>query len=225
MNIYSKLLLLSTHFEKLAFKALDAVLKRVDMPIIMETKDDFSVLIPLKIDETSIYPTGMVALDSPNVQMNEGYNPSEFKRIAAIQGPDAWTSMYLFGVALYVGKKIVSDSSVTPAAQAVMKRIYEKNKDNPNMIIQDVLVEQPSTANMPWMRAAYLNPGNGDAQYQASLEAGRQIRNLLPKEHFEMLIDRVQYDWKQMYLNEKETGGHEGIVTQNINSGRKGKFL
>lgn len=207
MSKHYKISKLATNFQKLAFQALKTVLRRVNVPLIILKQGDFVTIIPIRETETLFVPTGMVSLDVPSLQMNPEFNPNEWRRIAAIWADDSWTAIYLLGAALYFASKIVTDHSVTPAAQAVMRRIYERNKDNPNLIVQNVIASNEQTAYKPWMTAGYLNNGEGDQQYAAAIQAGEELKQIMPERQ---LIEVVQGKWEAASADAARTGENKG---------------
>jgi hypothetical protein len=215
MNIYASIYKLSEYFEKLAaFKALDAAVRRTGFPIIEISQGNFSVLLPLKTvvgpQGEMLVPAGSVSVDTPNVKLVPG-EQNNWMRIAMIddQG-NSWTSLYLFGAAMFyttqmLGKKgLVTDGTATGDVQAVMKRMWEKNKNDPSLIVPDVVENQPAISEMPWMRAGYLNPGNNNAQYSQAFALGREYKQEMSKQEVNILIDMAQNSWASAYNEAKE---------------------
>ena len=123
-------------FAKIAMRALDAVLKRVDTPLYSEQQGDFVAITPLKIADGKMNTQGFCALDAPNMEMNPGHNPAEWARLHAIYADDAWTALYLLGAGMYyatniLGKKgVIPDNSLTGDAQKVIKRLFAQGQKN-----------------------------------------------------------------------------------------------
>lgn len=84
---------------------------------------------------------------------------------------DPATAVYLLGAALAKWGRVKPDIAVSPAARAVIRRYWESNKDNPDLVAQEE--EDPdaslvrafggkSTKQAPedFMSAVFLDPGN-----------------------------------------------------------------
>lgn len=211
MGNFDYILKFAEYFNKLAFKALKGVLRKVQAPIIVLEQGDLTAyattLIPLKEVGEQLVPVGMVNLDPPNLPMNPEHNPNDWKRISGIWAEDSWTALYLFGAALYYAGKVVTDYSVTPAAQAVMRRAYSKN---PDLVVPNVLVPNEQTADKPWMTAGYLNSGEGDAQYAQALQVGEEIKKMIPEEHLYQLVGIIQNKWESNIADVERTQEDRG---------------
>jgi hypothetical protein len=192
--IYNKIYKLSGIFEKLAFNVIKAVLNKVKLPLLAIKEGGFILIIPLAEENNLLVPKGQITLDEPNLPFNPGFNKNEWKRIASIIATDPWIAVYLLGAALYLGKKVVGDSVISKEAQAVMKRLYIKNKGT-GLIIDNVIQETPEFKDQPWMTAGYLNSGEHDSAMSRAFAAGEEIKNNISKEDLETLINIVERQW------------------------------
>lgn len=204
---YDYILKLAEDFKRLAFKPLKGVLRKINIPLMVLSNGNFITIIPIKETEKLFVPTGMVSLDMPTLAMNPGFDRNEWRRIAAIWADDSWTALYLLGAALYYSSRLVTDHSVTPAAQAVMKRLYEKNKDNPTLITPNVLVTNEQTADKPWMVAGYLNSGENNQQYASAIKVGEELKQIISEDQ---LIAIVQSKWETAEADPIRTGEDVG---------------
>ena len=125
------------------------------------------------------------------------------------------TPLALVG-ALAFYKKVLADTSVSPAAEAVIKGYYEKESSNPKLVIADadeVRVKGKQDEKSPWLRAGYLTPPGADAVAWRSRLAGDDIIEELAKSH-DMSEDDVRNKFAQ--------AAEEGFTEAYAEEGRTG---
>jgi len=141
--------------------------------------------------------------------------------------PGWWRLAYLFSDspsstplalvgALSFHKKVLADTSVSPAAEAVIKGYYEKESSNSKLVITDadeVRVKGKQDENAPWLRAGYLTPPGADAVAWRSRLAGDDIVEELAKSH-KMSEDEVREKFAQ--------AAEEGFTEAYAEEGRTG---
>jgi len=78
-------------------------------------------------------------------------------RLHRLYAENAVVSIVLLAAALEYWKSVFADYSVSPAAQQVIKRYFDQNKDNPNLV--ELEADTAGRAKHPdFLRAAYLGP-------------------------------------------------------------------
>lgn len=202
-----------------ASRTIDAIFKKVKFPIIRYSQGDFTTYIAMKETDDMYIPAGSISTDEINVKLNDGYNSNEYKRIAAIWSDDPITGIYLFGAALYFDKKIIADNSVTFAAQEIIKRYYNQNKNNASLVQPEVVETNPQNANFPELRAAYL--GKQSSEAESALLAGEELKKFVKESD---LIDIVSYKWEKSYQDDVKTKRNKGMtIKQPSTAPAKGK--
>jgi len=95
-------------------------------------------------------------------------------RLKLLYGDNAVVSVVLLAGALEHWKSVFADNNVSPAAQQVIKRYFEQNKDNRALIERDADVNRDKHA-PDFLRAAYLGPVGFDIE--TALKEGDRVIN------------------------------------------------
>ena len=202
------LLKLSHLYIKIANKLINQLLKRVHIPLIKIKVGSDTLLAAIKPREDGgVDFLGASVIADSNLPFNPEFNPSEWKRISSIYSEDPMSGTFLFMASLVFAGKLVSDSSVSPAAQDVMKRFYEKNKDTVN-IVPNVLKESHVTKDKPWMTAGFTSGTVDRAPVDLAIQEGEKYKQLYSENDIiELIAGRFEY----LYSKEEKTKTNKGV--------------
>jgi hypothetical protein len=152
-------------------------------------------------DKYKVLGSIVIAYNTALVSKNHSRKDWPYK-IATVFAKKNIAAAYLFGAALGTAGSLVSDTTVSPAAQILMKGYYEKNKDNADLVVPEVLAEQTWNVGAPWLRAGYLGRSLGHS-YEGAFAAGRDFLKHVPLED---ILKTSQNLWYQEYGSNDKTG-------------------
>jgi hypothetical protein len=175
-------------------------------------------LVAVSTKDSASYPIAYDATLPKVLGSAAGKQEAGGWRLHTLYADDPVTAIMLLGAALERWKKVLPDASVSPAAQAVMKRYFDTYKDDPSRIELNADPDRPSHGKSIWqpdgddfLKAAYLGPvgfnlakasSSGDQAIDAAVdpatppvkEAGR-VRawlQIVAKKGFEAAYDDVK---------------------------------
>lgn len=129
------------------------------------------------------------------------------------------TAMTVLAASLERFKAIVPDETVSPAAQAMIKRYFDENKDDPTKVAKDAAPEHHDGPD--FLRAAYLGPVGFDLT--SALQAGDDIiLSMIDKSQSDLededavvrtLLNQGRYGFNKSYASPKKTGFGNWAVT------------
>ena len=113
-------------------------------------------------------------------------------------------------------RKVLADTSVSPAAESVIKGYYEKESSNPKLIQDDadtVRIENGQDEKSPWLRAGYFAPPGTDAvAWRARLAGDDIVEDISTKtgmsedEVRQKFAEAAEQGFSEAYADEKRTG-------------------
>lgn len=174
MSKISSILIFAEAFYKAALN-FKGVVNKLNRPIVISKEGAYTKLIILEDAGDTYNVCAGVNLALNMAKMAPGHERKSWPyKIKTIWGSGPMVSTYAFGAALSMAKRLVCDTEVSPAAQLVIKSYWQRYKDNPEYIVQEVLDNDLWNTNAPWLRAGYLATPIGTA-YDASFAAGKEI--------------------------------------------------
>jgi very-short-patch-repair endonuclease len=117
-------------------------------------------LVAVSMAETETASGGVIipkVLGFVDATVTSGKNSGKYYRITQLYADDPVISMTLLSAALEHYKRVLTDHSVSTAAQQVIKRYYDRNKDDPSRVEIDGDFDRKSK-DPDFLRAAYLGP-------------------------------------------------------------------
>lgn len=197
--------------------------KKFSLPLVINQNGNETSIIVVQDTETELKVRAGATLGPNLAQMAPGHSVADWPyRVATIWSDSNMIGAYLFGALLAGSKRLVSDTSVTPAAQLVIKNYWNKYKDDPSYVTPEVLAEAQWNLNAPWLRAGYHGDPIGGA-YNDAFRAGYEITQQIPVEKIVRYNNQL---WNYYYENEKkikfdpktlrETGwlNQQGVINQ-----------
>ncbi len=130
----------------------------------------------------------VLGLAQANLEYDANY------RLHRLYADNAAVSVVLLAASLEFWKSVFTDHSVSPAAQQVIKRYYEQNKDNPALVEPGADVVGKNRNVPDYLRAAFLGPVGFDIE-QALAEGEKAIDNvthLLDESTREDVVDMIK---------------------------------
>lgn len=159
-------------------------------------------LVAVSLKDSATYPIAYDAALPKVLGSATGQSKGDVWQLRTLYADDPVTAVMLMGAAIEHWRRVVPDDSVSPAAQAVIKRYFEAYKDDPKRI---------ENADQGFLKATYLGPvgfdfnkasGAGDRAVEAAVdpatppvkESGR-VRawlQIVAKKGFEAAYDDIK---------------------------------
>lgn len=179
MNKIAQTLTFANLFLKFAFN-FKGIARRVKHPIVVSPEGKYTKLIVVEPTDEEFRIRAGANISLNTAEMAPGFDRKDWLyKIATIWSDQPMVSMFLFGATLGFAGTLVSDTAVSPAAQKTIKTYWEKHKDNPELVTQEVLAKDTWNVGAPWLRAGYHGTTIGEA-FQASFNAGKEIEQQIP---------------------------------------------
>jgi hypothetical protein len=220
---HGNLLKYAAIFLKLAIN-LAALTRRIKHPIVKLDKEGEYTLgaLDMETSPTEMYMVAaatMLPNDAPLNPRHEGQGWDSKVGMLWARESNPMAAIYIMGAALYATGRVVADSDVSPAAEPVIKRYWEKYNSKPELVVPEVLDVTDLNKDKPWLRAGYLSPGTGDANYRAAMEVGAQIvEQLKASGHYQALVDAENQLWEYEFMTrsgwEEEQAPEEKPIEQ-----------
>jgi len=211
MKKLAKLLEYIDIFYKYAALDFGTIARKVKNPIVVGHSGK-EITFAIVEDHGDMYKVrGGGSISHNKAEMSPNHSRSTWPwKVAAIWADAPMMSLFLFGAMLAKAGHVVSDTNVSPAAQMNIKRYWDRYKNDPNLIVPEVLAEDTWNTGAPWLRAGYLGESLAGA-YTAAFAAGEEFTKQVPLQD---VYDYEQKLWDYHYGNAGEgTGAKTGIFT------------